>query len=103
MLSSAATCELSFSFEGATFMQTTYSTFGTCARFIDIELDGDRVQSVRFIGGCKGNTQGIAALIKGMPVAEVIERLEGIICRGPTSCPDQLAKALKELTFSKAG
>ncbi len=83
-------------------MKTTYSTFGTCARFIDIELDGERVQSVRFIGGCKGNAQGISALIKGMPITEVIERLEGISCRGTTSCPDQLSKALKELAFSKA-
>lgn len=82
-------------------MQTTYATFGTCARFIDIELDGDRVRSVRFIGGCQGNARGIAALVEGMAVAEVIERLQGIICRGSTSCPDQLSKALKELAFSK--
>jgi len=79
-------------------MQTTYTTSGTCSRFIDIELDGDRVKSIRFIGGCSGNAQGVSALVKGMPVAEVIERLEGIICRGNTSCPDQLSKALKKLT-----
>ncbi len=83
-------------------MKTTYATSDTCARFIDIELDGDRVQSVRFIGGCKGNAQGISALVKGMLVTEVIEQLQGIICRGNTSCPDQLSKALKELTFRKA-
>jgi len=83
-------------------MQTTYTTSGTCARFIDIELDGDRVQSVRFIGGCKGNAQGLSTLVKGMPITEVIERLEGIVCRGATSCPDQLSKALKELLFSMA-
>jgi uncharacterized protein (TIGR03905 family) len=83
-------------------MQTTYTTSGTCCRFIDIELDGDRVRSINFIGGCNGNAQGISALVKGMPVTEVIERLEGIICRGTTSCPDQLSKALKEITFSIA-
>ena len=83
-------------------MQTTYTTYGTCARFIDIELDGERIRSVRFIGGCKGNAQGIASLVKGMSATEVIERLQGISCRGTTSCPDQLAKALKELTFSQA-
>ncbi len=83
-------------------MKTTYSTLGTCARFIDIELDDDRVLSVNFIGGCKGNAQGISALVKGMSINEVIDRLEGIICRNSTSCPDQLSNALKKLAFSKA-
>ena len=69
---------------------------GVCSRKIEIELDGDVIHSVRFIGGCAGNTQGIAALVRGMKVQEAISRLEGIRCGfKPTSCPDQLATALK--------
>ncbi len=83
-------------------MKTTYTTFGTCARFIDIELDGEAIKEVRFIGGCAGNTRGLAALVQGMPVTQVIERLKGTPCRGNTSCPDQLAKALAELAIQKA-
>lgn len=75
-----------------------YTTKGVCSQAIDIEVDNGIVKSVQFIGGCHGNTQGVAALVKGMPVEEVITRLEGIDCRGRgTSCPDQLAKALKQL------
>ena len=70
---------------------------GVCARAIDIELEGDIIHSVRFQGGCSGNTQGVAALVRGMRVADAIERLSGIRCGfKPTSCPDQLAIALKE-------
>ena len=73
-----------------------YRTEGTCSQEIEIELDGDTVQSVKFIGGCAGNTQGVAALCAGMKVDEVISRLRGIRCGAkPTSCPDQLAKALE--------
>lgn len=75
-------------------MKTTYTTYGTCARFIDIELDGEQVKEVRFIGGCAGNAQGVSALVKGLPVQDVIERLKGLQCRAGTSCPDQLSKAL---------
>lgn len=77
-----------------------YKTCGrVCSKQIAISLDGDTIESVRFIGGCQGNTSGICALVKGMSVQEVIERLEGIDCRGiGTSCPDQLAQALKEHT-----
>lgn len=75
----------------------SYTTQGTCSRQIDIELDGDVIREVVFTGGCHGNTQGIAALVRGMKVSEAIARLEGIDCRGKgTSCPDQLARALKE-------
>ena len=75
----------------------SYMTQGTCARRIEIDLDGDRIASVKFLGGCAGNTQGVAALTVGMTVDEVIERLEGIRCGfKPTSCPDQLAKALRQ-------
>ena len=73
-----------------------YIPKGVCSRAIDIELDGDTIKSVKFTGGCNGNTQGVAALVAGMKVTDAINRLEGIKC-GPkdTSCPDQLAKALK--------
>ena len=74
-----------------------YSPRGVCARAIDIELDGDVIHSVRFTGGCAGNTQGVAALVRGMKVSEAVERLAGIRCGfKATSCPDQLAKALQE-------
>ena len=74
-----------------------YKTTGTCSSAIDFEVEDGIVKEVKFIGGCNGNTQGISALVKGMPVDEVISRLEGIKCGfKPTSCPDQLSKALKE-------
>lgn len=80
-----------------------YTTKGTCARAIEIETDNDTVKSVRFVGGCAGNTSGIASLVKGMKIDDVIERLEGTTCGAkPTSCPDQLAKALKEIKASMA-
>lgn len=74
-----------------------YKTYGTCSRMIQLELDGDIIKSVEFIGGCSGNTQGIASLVKGMKAEDAIERIEGIRCGSkPTSCPDQLAQALKQ-------
>lgn len=73
-----------------------YKTSGVCARQIHLELDGDIVKEVEFIGGCNGNTKGIASLVRGMKAEDAIERMEGITCGfKPTSCPDQLAKALK--------
>ncbi|MGM9637149.1 MAG: TIGR03905 family TSCPD domain-containing protein [Eubacteriales bacterium] len=76
----------------------TYKTQGTCSRAIEVCVENDIIQSVRFEGGCHGNTQGVAALVKGMSVDEAISRLSGIDCRGRgTSCPDQLSKALIEL------
>lgn len=78
-------------------MIVNYKTRGVCARQIDIEVEDGIVKDVRFIGGCNGNTQGVAALVKGRKVEEVVDLLEGIDCGGRgTSCPDQLAKALKE-------
>lgn len=75
----------------------TYKTKGVCSQAIQFDLDGDKVTNVNFLGGCSGNTQGVARLIEGMNVEEAIKRLEGIKCGPrPTSCPDQLAKALKE-------
>ena len=69
---------------------------GVCSQNIIVELDGDTIKDVKFVGGCAGNTQGVASLAKGMKVEDAIQRLEGIRCGvRPTSCPDQLAKALK--------
>ena len=76
-----------------------YNTQGTCAKALRIILDDDNiVQNVEFLGGCAGNTHGVAQLVKGMKAEDVIQRLKGIMCglKG-TSCPDQLAKALSEM------
>ncbi len=74
----------------------TYATQGTCSRQIEIALEDGIIRSVRFEGGCHGNTQGISRLVQGMKATEAIERLEGIDCHGKgTSCPDQLARALR--------
>lgn len=75
----------------------TYKTHGTCSKQIDFELDGTKVKNVKFTYGCNGNTQGISALVEGMEAERVIELLEGIDCNGRgTSCPAQLAEALKQ-------
>ena len=72
-----------------------YKTQGTCSRAIVIDVEDDVITNCTFMGGCAGNTQGVAALVKGMKVSEAIERLKGIKCGfRPTSCPDQLATAL---------
>ena len=73
----------------------TYKTNGTCSRAIEIETENDIVKNVRFIGGCTGNTQGVARLAVGRKVDDVIDLLKGIQCRNGTSCPDQLARALE--------
>lgn len=74
----------------------TYKTQGVCSSQISFEIVDNKVHDVKFTGGCNGNTQGVAALIEGMDVDEAIKRMEGIRCGfRPTSCPDQLAKALK--------
>lgn len=76
-----------------------YRPKGVCSQLIQFELDGDVVTNVQFLGGCHGNLQGISHLVKGMKVDDVIARLEGIRCGNKaTSCPDQLAWALKEAT-----
>lgn len=80
-------------------MQYEYKTKGTCSQRILFEIENDTVRNVQYIGGCHGNLQGIGKLVEGMPISEVIRRLEGIRCgMKPTSCPDQLARALKEAT-----
>ncbi len=79
-------------------MEITYKTTGVCSRSIIIDVEDGIVKKVKFQGGCSGNTQGLSALVVGMKVEDVIKRLEGIRCGfKSTSCPDQLAKALKEL------
>ncbi len=73
----------------------TYTTRGVCSRAIDIAIEDGIITEVRYMGGCSGNTQGVAALVKGMSVTDAIERLSGIRCGfKSTSCPDQLAQAL---------
>ena len=75
-----------------------YQTKGTCSSAIDIEVNNGVIESVAFTGGCNGNLKGISALVKGMAVEDAISRLEGIRCGFKnTSCPDQLAQALKTL------
>ena len=77
-------------------MKYSYKTKGTCSQEIDFDLEDNVVHNITFIGGCNGNTQGVSSLVRGMNVDEAIERLEGINCNGRgTSCPDQLAKALR--------
>lgn len=74
-----------------------YKTSGTCSREIHFEVVDGKITGVKFIGGCNGNLQGISKLVEGMDVKEAISKLEGISCNGrPTSCPDQLARALKQ-------
>lgn len=78
-------------------MQYDYKTKGTCSQRILFDIEDGKVRNVQFIGGCNGNLKGIGALVEGMPVEDVIARVEGIRCgMKSTSCPDQLAKALKE-------
>lgn len=79
-------------------MEYTYKTKGVCSRKIDFEITDGKVHNVRFTGGCGGNTQGVAALAEGMDAKELTARLAGIRCgfKG-TSCPDQLACAIKEV------
>ena len=79
-----------------------YKTSGVCSSGIDFEIENGIIKEVKFIGGCSGNTQGISALVAVMPVEEAISRLSGIRCGfKPTSCPDQLAKALRAATQAK--
>ena len=82
-------------------MTIQYTPRGVCARAFQIEVEDGKVQSVQVQGGCSGNLQGVAALLKGMPVEEAIRRMEGIRCgMKQTSCPDQLAQALKTVQNS---
>ena len=79
-------------------MLYTYRPRGICSQLMEIETDGTVVQSFKVYGGCDGNLQGIGRLVAGMEIDEVIAKLEGIRCGGkPTSCPDQLARALRAM------
>ena len=80
----------------------TYKTRGVCSRAIDFEVEDGIITSCSFTGGCTGNTQGVARLVIGMSVDEAIRRLKGIQCRGGTSCPDQLARALEQYQAGNA-
>lgn len=78
-------------------MQYEYKTKGTCSQYIQFEIEDGILKNVQFIGGCNGNLKGIGSLVEGMDAKDVISRLEGTKCgMKQTSCPDQLAKALKE-------
>ena len=78
-------------------MQFEYKTKGTCSQMIFFDIEDGKVYNVRFMGGCNGNLQGIGKLVEGMEIDDVIRRIDGIHCGPkPTSCPDQLATALKQ-------
>ena len=82
-------------------MHYEYKTKGTCSSRILFDIEDGKLKNVEYIGGCSGNLQGIGRLVEGMPVDEVISRLRGIRCGyKPTSCPDQLARALEEEGFT---
>ena len=77
-------------------MEYQYKTKGTCSQMINFEVENGKVKNVQFFGGCNGNLKGIAALVEGCDIDDVITRVEGIHCgMKSTSCPDQLAQALK--------
>ena len=77
-------------------MTITYRPKGVCSRLMRVEVEDGIIRQVEVQGGCSGNLQGISRLLVGMPVQQAIERMEGVRCGGkPTSCPDQLAKALR--------
>ncbi len=83
-------------------MEYSYRPWGVCSQRMDIETEDGVIKRLEVLGGCSGNLQGIARLVEGMPVEEAIRRLEGIRCGSkPTSCPDQLARALRAMQESK--
>ena len=75
-----------------------YTTFGTCSKQINLQIEDDVIMDIQFIGGCQGNLMGISQLVIGQNIHDVIKKLKGIKCGPkPTSCPDQLATALKQI------
>ena len=79
-------------------MITNYKPQGVCSRMITLDTENDVINRIEFLGGCAGNSQGVAALVKGRRIDEVITMLKGINCNGKgTSCPDQLTLALEEI------
>lgn len=84
-------------------MKFAYHPRGVCSQMMEFEVEDDKIVSVTVTGGCDGNLKGISRLIRGMSVQEVVDRLEGIRCGGkPTSCPDQIARALKAYQAKQA-
>ena len=84
-------------------MQYEHQNKGTCSRSVLFDIEDGKVKNVQYIGGCNGNLKGIGALVEGMEIDEAIRRLEGIQCgMKATSCPDQLAQALKEVKEANA-
>lgn len=80
-------------------MHKTYKTKGTCSTTIDFDIENNKIYNLEFTGGCNGNTKGISALVEGQDINEIKTRLKGIKCGfKQTSCPDQLARALEEIT-----
>jgi len=80
-----------------------YKTQGTCSREIHFDVENNKLKNVSFVGGCNGNLKGIGLLVEGMDIDDVIKRVEGVSCNGrPTSCPDQLARALKQYKEQQA-
>ena len=78
-------------------MKITYKPKGVCSRLMEVETQDGKITKVEVTGGCSGNLQGISRLLVGMPVQQAIERMEGVRCGSKlTSCPDQLAKALRQ-------
>lgn len=73
----------------------TYQNHGTCSKEIELEIRDGVITHCKFIGGCRGNTEGLARMVIGQKAEEVATRLEGVLCRGNTSCPDQLSKAIR--------
>ena len=83
-------------------MSYSYKTRGVCSMQINFDIEDNKVRNVKFLGGCSGNTQGVAALAKGMKVEDAISKLEGIKCGFKnTSCPDQMAQGLKAYKASR--
>jgi len=84
-------------------MKYEYTPRGVCSRKMIFDIEGGVIRSLEVIGGCNGNLKGISSLVEGMRVDDVISRLEGISCGGrPTSCPAQIAEALKKFTAENA-
>ncbi|MCI8751559.1 MAG: TIGR03905 family TSCPD domain-containing protein [Lachnospiraceae bacterium] len=78
-------------------MKYTYKTNGTCSSLIEFDIDGDIITNVNFTGGCNGNLQAVRSLVDGLTVEQIEKKVSGIKCgRKPTSCPDQLARAVRE-------
>lgn len=85
-------------------MQFEYRTRGTCSQMINLDIDGDIVRNVRFIGGCNGNLQAVSKLVDGMTVSQITEKLSGIRCgTKPTSCADQLSRAVRAALEAQSG